>query len=63
MVNILFGILSFTVAFFVIGLTWSMVNQDKNHITVRYDCRALMGNWHPDFPAEVVAECKKRIKE
>ena len=63
MVNILFGILSFTVAFFVIGLTWSMVSQDKDRVTVKYDCRMLMGNWHPDVPKVVVEECKKRIKE
>ena len=44
-------------------LTFIVVQQDRNHITVRYDCRMLMGNWHPDFPAEVIAECKNRIKE
>lgn len=63
MVNILFGILSFTVAFFVIGLTWSMVSQDKDRVTVKYDCRILMGNWHPDVPKVVIEECKERIKQ
>jgi len=62
MVKVIFTVLSFIVLVFVIALTF-IAAQDKNHITVRYDCRALMGNWHPDFPAEVVAECKKRIKQ
>ena len=34
--------------------------QDKNQIVVKYDCRALMGSWHPDVPVAVQEECKKR---
>jgi hypothetical protein len=63
MIKFLFAIAIFIMASFVVVLTFIATKQDKDQITVRYDCRALMGNWHPDFPAEVVAECKKRIKQ
>jgi len=33
---------------------------DKNHVTLKYDCRMLMGGWHPDFPAKVIEECRQR---
>lgn len=26
---------------------------------VTYDCRSLIGGWHPDVPAKVMEECKK----
>jgi hypothetical protein len=38
-------------------------HQAKHGITVRYDCRVLIGGWHPDVPVAVMEECKKRIKE
>lgn len=29
-----------------------------------YDCRMLMGGWHPDMPIKVQEECrKKRIEK
>jgi hypothetical protein len=34
--------------------------ENKNHIVVKYDCRMLMGGWHPDFPAKVIEECRQR---
>jgi hypothetical protein len=27
---------------------------------VTYDCRMLMGGWHPDVPVKVMEECRKR---
>ena len=63
MLKFLFGIVTFIIALFVISLTFILAKQDKDSITVKYDCRMLMGNWHPDFPLAVVEECKKRIKE
>jgi hypothetical protein len=63
MVKFLFGILSLVVLVFVIALTFIAAVQDKDRVTVKYDCRMLMGNWHPDFPAAVIEECKKRIKQ
>jgi len=26
---------------------------------VTYDCRILMGGWHPDVPVKVMEECRK----
>jgi hypothetical protein len=63
MVKFLFGVLSLIVLVFVIALTFIAAAQDKDRVTVKYDCRMLMGNWHPDVPKVVIEECKKRIKE
>jgi hypothetical protein len=63
MVKFLFGVLSLIVLVFVIALTFIAAKQDKDRVTVKYDCRMLMGNWHPDVPKAAVEECKKRIKE
>jgi hypothetical protein len=29
-------------------------------VVVQYDCRMLIGGWHPDVPVKVQEECKKR---
>jgi hypothetical protein len=29
-------------------------------VVVKYDCRQLMGGWHPDVPVKVQEECRKR---
>jgi hypothetical protein len=34
--------------------------QDKTEVVVKYDCRQLMGGWHPDVPVAVQEECRKR---
>ena len=34
--------------------------QDKNQVVVKYDCRMLIGGWHPDVPVAVQEECRKR---
>lgn len=31
---------------------------ELNTVTVRYDCRMLIGGWHPDVPLEVQKKCK-----
>ena len=33
---------------------------NKTEVVVKYDCRMLIGGWHPDFPAKVIEECKQR---
>jgi hypothetical protein len=33
---------------------------NKTEVVVKYDCRMLIGGWHPDFPAKVVDECRQR---
>jgi hypothetical protein len=34
--------------------------KDKTKVVVTYDCRVLIGGWHPDFPAKVIEECRQR---
>jgi hypothetical protein len=34
--------------------------QDQNQIVVKYDCRKVIGGWHPDVPVAVQEECRKR---
>ena len=63
MVKVIFTVLSFIVLVFVIVLTFIAAAQDKDRVIVKYDCSMLLGNWHPDFPAAVIEECKKRIKQ
>jgi hypothetical protein len=29
-------------------------------VVVKYDCRMLIGGWHPDIPLKVQEECRKR---
>jgi len=63
MIKFLFGAITFIIVSFVVVLLFILVQQDKDRVTVTYDCRMLMGNWHPDVPKVIVEECKKRIKE
>ena len=60
MVKVIFTVLSFIVLAFVIALTF-IAAQDKDRVKVKYDCRMLMGNWHPDVPKVVVEECKRGL--
>jgi|CryBogDrversion2_1035201.scaffolds.fasta_scaffold481828_1 hypothetical protein len=34
--------------------------QNRSQVVVKYDCRLLMGGWHPDVPLAVQEECRKR---
>ena len=34
--------------------------QDRRQVVVKYDCRMLIGGWHPDVPVAVQEECRKR---
>ena len=38
----------------------AMWSNDKTETLATYDCRALIGGWHPDVPAKVIEECRKR---
>lgn len=29
-------------------------------VVVKYDCRMLVGGWHPDVPVKVQEECRKK---
>ena len=34
---------------------------DKNYVVVvKYDCRQLVGGWHPDIPVTVQEACRKK---
>lgn len=55
--------MTFIIALFVITLTFLLAKQDKDRVTIKYDCRVLIGGWHPDVPIAVMEECKKRIKQ
>jgi hypothetical protein len=32
-------------------------------VTVKYDCRVLIGGWHPDVPQSVQDECRNLRSE
>ena len=34
--------------------------QDRTVVVVKYDCRMLMGGWHPDVPVAVQEACRKQ---
>ena len=40
-----------------IALTLLLVGWTPSEL--RYDCRALIGGWHPDVPLEVQQKCKE----
>jgi hypothetical protein len=41
----------------VLFFSWSV---DKNNTVAKYDCRMLIGGWHPDVPVAVQEACRKR---
>ena len=41
-------------------LMLAMWPQDRTQVVVKYDCRVLIGGWHPDVPVAVQGECRKR---
>jgi len=43
------------VAILVVGYS----SLQDSEVSVKYDCRMLMGGWHPDVPPEVQRECRK----
>jgi hypothetical protein len=44
------------------GLIFLVGYIESSTVTVRYDCRMLIGGWHPDFPAKVVEDCRLKNK-
>jgi len=49
-----------TFAIIISVLVLAFWPQDKNQVVVKYDCRMLIGGWHPDVPPTVQEECRKR---
>jgi spore maturation protein SpmA len=33
---------------------------ESDTVVVRYDCRQLIGGWHPDVPVTVQEQCRSR---
>jgi hypothetical protein len=57
--DIFWTILTFSI---VLGLLTLAVwpSSKGSVIVVKYDCSMLIGGWHPDVPAKVQEECRKR---
>ena len=49
-----------TFAIIIAALALAFWPQDKNQVVVKYDCRMLMGGWHPDIPVAVQEACRKK---
>jgi hypothetical protein len=50
---------TFGIIILMVALTfWPSSN--GNVVVVKYDCSMLVGGWHPDVPAKVQEECRKR---
>lgn len=41
------------------SIAYDIVQNPK--VSVQYDCRMLLGGWHPDVPVEVQQECRKQM--
>jgi len=55
--------LSSGVALICCGLIFAINYTETHTVEVRYDCRMLIGGWHPDFPARVIEDCRMKNKE
>ena len=44
----------------LVCIMWVSWPDAKNNVAVKYDCRMLIGGWHPDVPVAVQEECRKR---
>ena len=49
-----------TFAIIITVLVLAFWPQDRNQVVVKYDCRMLMGGWHPDIPVAVQEACRKK---
>lgn len=52
--------ISLCMATIMISLVTLIHFVESNTVTVRYDCRMLIGGWHPDVPVAVQEQCKSR---
>ena len=48
------------VIFFIMMGAIMFVGMQSDKNTIKYDCRQLIGGWHPDIPTQVLEECRKR---
>ena len=52
--------ISVSVVVIVFGLIFLTHFAESNTVIVRYDCRQLIGGWHPDVPVAVQEQCRSR---
>jgi cell division protein FtsL len=45
---------------FIICLFALLIQAESTTVLVKYDCRQLIGGWHPDFPAKVIEQCRAK---
>jgi hypothetical protein len=55
-----------TILFFLVVYAF-VSNQDYHELVdtvtpIKYNCEMLLGSWHPDFPPEVINECRKKLR-
>lgn len=53
-------IISMMTVSFIAALLIFVHSVERNTITVKYDCRILIGGWHPDVPVAVQEQCRSR---
>ena len=53
-------IISMMTVLFISALLIFVHSVEHNTITVKYDCRQLIGGWHPDVPVAVQEACRSR---
>jgi hypothetical protein len=51
--------ITFTIIIGILILSFWPANK-SSVVVVQYDCRILIGGWHPDVPLKVQEECRKR---
>lgn len=57
--DIFWTVITFSIIFGLLVLAvWPSSKGDV--VVVKYDCSMLIGGWHPDVPAKVQEECRKR---
>jgi hypothetical protein len=50
---------TFGIIILMVALTF-WPSSKGNVVVVKYNCSMLVGGWHPDVPAKVQEECRKR---
>ena len=47
---------AFVVATLMCG--WTIFMTELARKEVKYDCKMLIGGWHPDVPREIIKQCR-----
>ena len=46
---------------FIVGIITVTGVRDESIQPNRFDCRLLIGGWHPDVPTTIAEECRKGV--